>query len=317
MFADTIVQNESAFPSYCEHSLVTCKRPLVGDEGLADTRGKDAQSVRDEGVQALRECDIGAVQPDGAPGDRPPELECEERVSPGDVVHTHEFRPRQVEREPTPEEPMDRVGRERIHCDSLERRERFVELERHLDRPPPHGCEKTNGLAIQAPHHEAEDVCGARIGPLHVVEADEKRPAASKHADDREEREPQQPHLGRRTVRLAYQQRGLERTPLKLRQLGQRLLRHRRDQVADGSESDLCLGVGRARRQDAEAMLAGEPVALLPERGLADPRIALEQHCLSAGGQGLQKRLEREEFRPPAEDLAGHRPSCLETMPTL
>src|SRR5437762_14300312 len=30
MFADTIVQNDPTVPLYCEHSLVTCRRPLVG-----------------------------------------------------------------------------------------------------------------------------------------------------------------------------------------------------------------------------------------------------------------------------------------------
>jgi hypothetical protein len=30
MFADTIVQKDPTVPLYCEHSFVTCKRPLVG-----------------------------------------------------------------------------------------------------------------------------------------------------------------------------------------------------------------------------------------------------------------------------------------------
>src|SRR6266487_5083990 len=65
--------------------------------------------------------------------------------------------------------------------------------------------------------------------------------------------------------------------------------------------------MGGARRQDAEAALACEPIPLLPERGLADSRIALEQQCLPAGGHSPQKPIERQQFLGPADDLAYHR----------
>src|SRR5438045_2734371 len=65
--------------------------------------------------------------------------------------------------------------------------------------------------------------------------------------------------------------------------------------------------MGRARRQDAEAVLAGEPIALLPERGLADSRIALKQQCLSARGTSPQKPIEDQQFLAPADQLACHR----------
>jgi hypothetical protein len=64
--------------------------------------------------------------------------------------------------------------------------------------------------------------------------------------------------------------------------------------------------MGRARRQDAEAALASEPIALLPKRGLADSRIALEQQCVSAGRRSLQESIEREQLLAPADDLDCH-----------
>ena len=54
-------------------------------------------------------------------------------------------------------------------------------------------------------------------------------------------------------------------------------------------------------------MLAREPIALLPERGLADSRIALEQQCLPARGHSPQKRLERQQLLAPANHLGCHR----------
>src|SRR5262249_49351744 len=70
---------------------------------------------------------------------------------------------------------------------------------------------------------------------------------------------------------------------------------------------DLRLRGGRTGRQKAEAALTCEAKPLVPERGLADSRIALEQQRLPAGRQSLQKRLERQQFLPPADDLACHR----------
>jgi hypothetical protein len=142
---------------------------------------------------------------------------------------------------------MDRPGGKRLDRDPLKRRERPVELERHLNRAATHGCENTYRLALQAPQHEPKDFRGARIDPLHVVKAEQKRPVPSKRPYDREEREREQAHLRRRSVGLPHQQRGLECAPLNRRQLGHRLLHHRRKQITDGCECDLRLGMGRAR----------------------------------------------------------------------
>ena len=202
---------------------------------------------------------------------------------------------------------MDRTDGKGLDCKSPESLEPPIEFERHLNGPSTHGCENTHRLALQAPQHEAEDLGRARIDPLHVVEADKKRPVLSKRADDREEGEPEQAHFWRRPVRLPHQQRGLERMPLNRRHLRQGLLHHWPKHITDGCERDLCLGIGRARRQGAEAALVREPIALVPERGLADARVAFEQQCLSAGGHGLQKPIERQQLLAPSDELDCHR----------
>jgi hypothetical protein len=204
---------------------------------------------------------------------------------------------------------MDRPDGKGLEREPLEPPECLVELERHLNGPATHGCKNTHRLALQAPQHEPEDLGRACIDPLHVVEGDKKRPGLSMRAHDREEREPEQAHLRRRPVRLPHQQRGLKRPPLNRRQLRQRLLHHRREQIADGCEREMGLGMGRARRQDAEAALACEPITLLPDRGLADSRVALKQQCLSASGNSPQKPIKGQQFLAPADQLDCHR-SC-------
>ena len=202
---------------------------------------------------------------------------------------------------------MDRTHGQRLDPEPLEGGEGPVELERHCNGPSARGCENAHRLRAQAPQHERHDLGRARIDPLHVVQSEEKRPILSKSAHHREQREPEQPHLRRRPVRLPHQQRGLERAPLNGRQLRQRLLDHRGEHVADGCERDLRLGVGRTGREDAEAAFPREPVRLLPERGLADPGVTLEQQCLATGRHDAQERIERLQLLAPADDLDCHR----------
>src|SRR6266568_3243735 len=119
------------------------------NERLADTRWQRPQSLRHEGAQALGQRDIRAVHADGVPGDRAPELECEERVSTSDLVHAHQLRSRQAERKPTPKEPMARPDAKGLDREPLEPPERLVEFERHLNGPATHGCENTHRLALR------------------------------------------------------------------------------------------------------------------------------------------------------------------------
>ena len=178
-----------------------------------------------------------------------------------------------------------------------------VELERRLDRPPAHRRQDTDRLGLQPPEHEAEDLRRARIDPLRVVDRDEQRPLLDEDPDDREQRRCEQPRLRRRPVRLADQERDLERTPLDRHELRQRLVQHRREQVADGREGRSQLGMGRARRENPEPRSRARRDALLPERRLADPRVALEQQCRPARRHSVQKLLQRNELQAPADDL--------------
>lgn len=96
--------------------------------------------------------------------------------------------------------------------------------------------------------------------------------------------------------------------------MGQRLLHHGRKRIADACERDLCLRRRRARRQLAELALTREPFGLLPEHGLADPRVALEQQCLSAGRNRAQETIDGQQLLAPADDV-DRQGSALEVEP--
>ena len=208
-----------------------------GDERLAHLRGQRAEPLRDEGAKALGQKDVDTVGADRAVGQRAPDLEREERVPARGLVHSHEHRPGQVERQPTPQEPVDRPDRQRRNPEPTEPREGAVELERRLDRQPAHRRQYPDRLALQPPEHEAEEVSRARIDPLRIVDREEERALLDQDAHDREKRRRDESCLGRRPVGLADQERDLQRTPLDGHEPRQRLLQDWREQVGDGREA--------------------------------------------------------------------------------
>ena len=96
--------------------------------------GSALEPFRDKGAKALGQEDVDAVGVDRAVGQRAPDLEREERVPARGIVHAHEHRPGQVQRQPPPQEPVDRPDRERRHGEPPEPREGAAELERRLGR---------------------------------------------------------------------------------------------------------------------------------------------------------------------------------------
>ena len=122
-------------------------------ERLPDASGQCAQPLGDDRSQALGQLDVGVVGADRALDERTPQLEREERISPGDRVDTHDHRPRQRNPQPAPQQPMDRPDRERLDREPPERGERAVEFERRLNGLPAHRRE--NGHRRRRPAVEA------------------------------------------------------------------------------------------------------------------------------------------------------------------
>ena len=137
-------------------------------------------------------------------GERAPQLERVERVPAGRLVYAHEGGTRQVQRQPFPENPVDRADGERPGREPFERCEGAVELERRGDRPSAHRRENAGRLAVEPAKHEPEHLARAGVDPLRVVEREQQRrsPAASARTTETSA-SPSTRTSGRRSVRLA------------------------------------------------------------------------------------------------------------------
>ena len=74
-----------------------------------------------------------------------------------------------------------------------------------------------------------------------------------------------------------------------------------REEVTDRRERQLRLRFGGTRGQDEVAQLFGLEGRVPPERGLADPRITVDDE--RAGARAGQERLQQGKFVAPADDV--------------
>ena len=201
----------------------------------------------DDRAQALGQLDVGVVGADRALDERTPQLEREERVSPGDRVDAHDHGPRQRDPEPAPQQPMDRPDRERLDREPPERSEGAVEFERRLNGPPSHRRENGHRLAVQPSQHEREHLGRAGVEPLGIVERDEhgallrRAPARPKAARARARACRETAPSGSRSSSAVSSARRCTGASC-----CSDAAQCRSEQIADGRERDLRLRLGRA-----------------------------------------------------------------------
>ncbi len=154
--------------------------------------------------------------------------------------------------------------------------------------------EQADGLVAEAAGRVLEHRRRRRVEPLRVIDGDGHRRLRGERAQHAEERTGQRARVGRRAVGLLQQQRNLQCAPSRAGQRGQRLVQHTLQQVRQSGERQRHLGGGRGAAQHPAAGGVRERHALVPERGLADARLALEDECRGVAAE----RGERRERRP-------------------
>ncbi len=276
------------------------------DERFPDACRQRSQPVGHESAQALRQGHIVGVSPDRPVDDLAAELESEERIPACGLIDPDERGSRQREREPTPEKPVDRSDRQWLDRQPSELGEGAVEFEWRLDGSATRSRENTHRLVLKPPQHERQDIRGARIDPLHVIDRDENGPLLGERMHDRDERKPENTGLRRRPPGLPKEQRRLERASLERHEQRERLVHDRREQVTDRCERDPRLRRTRPRFEDTQAALVREAQSLLPQGRLADPRLALEQQRLTRVWNSLDERREREQLAGPTNHVICH-----------
>src|SRR5207237_7877129 len=104
---------------------------------------------------------------------------------------------------------------------------------------------------------------------------------------------------------LLLEERDGERPPLGIGQRLASLAGYAREQVSEAREDEIRFGLGGPRNEDAASVGFGEGDPGLPDRGLADPRVALEHERPRAGVARSHELRKPCQLLVPPYDLAG------------
>ena len=175
-----------------------------------------------------------------------------------------------------------------------------------FDDPP--GEQQSHALAGHTSQREHKRARRGRVEPLDVVDGEHDRRLCGERL--------QGVRTATASVRgstgsfesLVQEQRHLERAPSRCRQGGQNLVEHALEEVTEHDVRERALGLGRARREDAETLLVRFLDPRTPKRGLPDPRLALEHERPRSSRLFVQEGTEGAELLLPAHDLESHRP---------
>jgi hypothetical protein len=216
---------------------------------------------------------------------RPRQLERVERVAARHLVDAHEPRPRdRLDR--AVEHVAQLVDAERAEVDRLEppRRDGAGELER-VAAACPGRRQHADRLRVEAPEREAERPRRAGVEPLEVVDRDDDRAARDELAQRVEGRAP-----ARDRVVL-----GAERGCVEAGRL---------EQVGERDEVERHLLLRGPREDDLDARRTAARDRVVPELGLADPRLAADGQRTDAVRQRGRERLDPGPLGLPPDHVA-------------
>ncbi len=197
----------------------------------------------------------------------------------------------------------DLTQRERAHREHHDVGPRCpVEAEgrRHRLGRPPSGQEEHRGIG-HPPQDERQRALRRWIEPLEVVDGDDQRAPFRLR--------PKQAERGSRYRELVPRPIGSNRLQDLPLPGGERLERRRQrlEQIHQGDEGQRRLVLGRLRDEGSKASFARQANAFLPDRGLADPRLAVH-HDRGGGARGnpVEEHRDLREFAPTADDALLH-----------
>jgi hypothetical protein len=167
--------------------------------------------------------------------------------------------------------------------------------------------EEPDRLSAEAPGGERERIGRRCVEPLNVVDRDDELALLRKPAQDSEQSERDGSTEECAPVRLAPEERHLERLALRLGKAGQHRLGHVLKQVAEGGEGQRDLGLDGSAAQDELSALLGQGHRLPPQRRLPDPDRAVEEQRNRSRWDVAEKRAKRLKLRVPPHDLRARR----------
>ena len=214
------------------------------------SRWQERKSSRDELLQRGRDRErLAGRDRNGAPIERPPELEREERIPARCVDDLEQRRPGQCEPQTLAEQRLHRVHVESAELDvrqalALERRS---ESERVLLCVRSRRDENSHGLIAKPTERELEHGTRRRVKPVDIIERDKHGLFTRQFPKDAEEssRDGARLWIG---LRLDEEERALERASLRTWQAGQHLGDARFEEIGERRMRELRLRRHRLRR---------------------------------------------------------------------
>ena len=206
--------------------------------------------------------------------ERPSDLEREQRIAERRVRDSAQEMAREAEPEPVAQHAAKRAEAERLDVDVLEPRALECGLQRCRSPGAAREQEPDSGVP-QPARGVGERLCGLSVEPLQIVDGDEHWLARSEVPQRVQTAHGVGMRLGSSRSRLGPHERHLERMRLRVGQ-SERLHVDPVEQVDQGRERELCVGLARSCREHAAFALARRIDAGLPQRRLSDPRPACE-----------------------------------------
>jgi hypothetical protein len=149
-----------------------------------------------------------------------------------------------------------------------------------------HGDETADRPTSESPHRELHSALRWPIEPLEVVDRDDERTGFGEHAKDSGKSRDERPGLWCVLAWSSQQEGNLEGAPLGDRQALIYRAFNAGKEVGEACVRQLGLRRRRSTGQDSVPLLLGQRDRLAPDRGLANTRLALQDHA----GRAMRER---------------------------
>lgn len=233
--------------------------------------------------------------------ERATQLQRVERVAARNVVEPPKHRPGEREPDPSLQETVDRAEAQRRDLEET----CPLELEQRSGCRQPQAVrkEKAGRLLAKASPRERKHGAGRGVEPLDVVHGHEQRALGSVDAKRAEKRDGDRALFGGRALRLLEQERNSKCVGLGRRERVEQLSQSFVKEIAESCEGEPCFGRGRASLEHSKADSPSRLDTCVPQSGLADARVTIEDERGRAGLQRAEKGIQRLELFLTADDV--------------
>ena len=237
------------------------------------------------------------------------QLEREHRAAARRAREGLEVRPGESRAERGCEDGTELGRRERADLDPIDGRVPLAQIERRRGGRAALGSrcdEDADRRGRDAAEGEGEHRGRRPVEPLDVVDRDQQPAVASAAAQELEDASRERVPVDRPGGGRAGE-RALDRNALRRRKQPELLVRRRLEQVRQSRVRELHLALGRSGREHPQAAVTRDPNALLPDRRLAEPALAVEHERRGSFSTVGQERLDRAQLLLPPDDLGVRR----------